>query len=136
MPGSSSDDDMIVDADMDMPTVEVGGMKRKCRESRLSPHTMCIDVRPLPNPHNAIKNKMLDESVEAITAWLREKKPQTFNFLVDKAVAHVLNGNDVRIVCHGGRHRSQAVGNAVLDLLANQQIDIIYHVLESPLSRR
>ena len=118
-----------------MPTIEVGGRKRGCRPTRLPPDTPCIDATRLPNPFGVIKRQELDESIDAITDWLRAKNAKKFDALVDTAVAHLLRGDAVRIVCLGGKHRSQAVGRAVFDRVIGQG-EFEYDVLESPLRHR
>lgn len=113
-----------------MPTIEVGGRKTGCRPSCLPSDTICVDVTTLPNPYTAIKNGKVDESIEGVTEWLRSKKQMTFDDLVEASVGYVLQGFDIRIVCHGGRHRSQAVANAVVVRLSGQ-LNITLCVLET-----
>lgn len=118
-----------------MPTIEVGGRKRGCRPTRLPPDTPCVDATRLQNPFGAIKRHELDESIESITDWLRAKNAKRFDALVDTAMAHLLRGDSVRIVCLGGKHRSQAVGRAVFNRITGQS-EFEYDVLESQLPQR
>ena len=91
--------------------VEVGGVKAGCPPSRI-PGNLCIDVRALPNPWSQIKAGRVADTADAIAAWLRSRRRDLFDELVDGVVEELNKGRSVRVQCYGGRHRSWAVAAA------------------------
>ena len=71
-----------------------------------------IDVRRLMNPFSEIRNGKLEDSLDAIEAWMR-RHPRTESML-EKFVRRGLNAQgDVYVRCRGGKHRSQVVARLI-----------------------
>ena len=100
--------------------LEVGGTKKGSRPSELPPGAVVIDLRALPNPYTSIKNSVIERKPKAIVDWMCRANPRVqteVTSAIQRAVHGLADETNVRIQCHGGRDRSQAVAWHVLESL-------------------
>lgn len=113
-----------------MLRIEVGGVHKRCKVSNM-PASRTVDVRTLPNPFSSIRCKDIDDSVDSVAAWLQDTQVQNESVskklakLVSAALRILRSGEDVRIQCLYGRHRSRAVAKLVADAL-EEPVSVVY----------
>ena len=105
-----------------MVTLEVGGSKKRCKPTRI-PGALVVRCTDLPNPHQAIGNGRLQPRFRPLLKWMQKATPESAMKMQLRAT-HVANkliaGNDVRVQCLGGRHRSQVIARLALGLLSEE----------------
>lgn len=113
-----------------MPRIEVGGVHKRCKTTEM-PASRIVDVRTLPNPFPSIRRKEIDGSVDSIAAWLQDARVQNESVLkklaklVSAALSILRSGEDVRIQCLYGRHRSRAVAKLVEEAF-EETVTVVY----------
>jgi RNase adaptor protein for sRNA GlmZ degradation len=117
-----------------MPIVEVGGLDSSRKPSRLE-KAVTVHAHHLINPWRAIKKHEIDNTTNAIEAYIRAHgHAKKFDKVVNVAIKALCENKHVRIVCRAGRHRSQAVARRVISQLPHMMIELNFLEEVTPVS--